>query len=136
MAVILQGNLPDNAAHAIWFSRISPNWGRVEHAALRPQAAQSAREIGPAVAAEIAVIDFAVIADRFDDGGCPAGTESGDTCGRRGEKEFHVFVLAFAHNLEVCCIDAELLGIDQSEDRPAHRVEELLVTLSQKRRQR
>jgi hypothetical protein len=109
-------------------------WGGVEDAALRPQPTEPAGEVCAAAAAEIAVVDFAVIAARFDDRGRPGRIEGGARR-QRGEEKFHIWVIAVAHSVEVGSGDAKFFGVDQRKHRPAHGIEQLLVAFSQKRRQ-
>src|SRR6185312_11359150 len=105
---------------------------RRQPAALAGGRVGAARE--PGRAAEIALEDLAVIADLAQDRPAPSGCKSRRL--HRVEERPDIGIGALFRLRQAAAGEAELLGIDEGEDRPAHDIEERLVAAAQQRRQR
>ncbi|ENN86993.1 hypothetical protein RHSP_13702 [Rhizobium freirei PRF 81] len=127
------------------FSKSSPFSGlahrrRVLDAALVPKGVEAAGDLQRAACADIAVEDFAVVTDTFDDvvgpviGQAEVSADGGTLLG--AEEALDIRIWRALHLIDVLLRDAEFLGIDHRIGRPADDVEPLVVALADGRAER
>src|SRR5690349_1042987 len=109
-----------------------PHRQGVHHAALAPQSVDATPEFERRVDTEVAVVDFAVVAELLDDVVGPALLQPEQLAIARiaAEQLAHSRILGVALLVDVGLVDAAFLGLDQGVVRPANDVEPLLVARS------
>src|SRR5215213_2679967 len=114
-----------------WFE-ILPDRRRVLDPAIAPERVQPARDLQLRSFADIALVDFAVIADMADDAGGPvlAQAEVFAVGALGADQPHHVGLLRLQRLVDILRGDAKLLGVDHRVKRPLHQHHPVVVALA------
>src|SRR6478752_1389529 len=112
-------------------ARRLPDRRGVLDAARAPELVEPARNLQFRAAADIAIVDLAVIADMADDAGGPIPGEAEVLAiGTFGaDQSHHVGLLGLQRFVDVLGVHAELLGIDHRIQRPLHDQHPVVIPL-------
>src|SRR3984893_18684755 len=111
---------------------------RVLNPAGAPELVEAARNFQLRFRSDIAVVDFAVIADVADDAHGPVLGQPKllAVIAFGADQPHHVGILRLQRLVDVFRVNAELFGVDHRVQRPLHDQHPVIVTLAHHRRQR